>query len=181
MNQPSTRGGQLVFGRLLQPWHRSRKPLPRADEAFRYTGHVQGREPRTLKPHLQESWSLVWNKALLGLRVIYRPHFRWGGVSGMWYVYQRTACQMSTLVKESCRGKSLRLYTGIFSFVSTVVIFFSFLHLEQLFGERWQKFLTLSKKPQWLFWLYVLWPSLFHPTSLFVDGVYTFKLNWPIE
>lgn len=67
---------------------------------------------------LQEPWSLVWNETLLGLRVIYRPHFEWGGVSGMWCVYQRTAFQ--------CRGKPLRLYTGIFSFVSTVVIFFPF-------------------------------------------------------
>ena len=48
---------------------------------------------------LQEPWSLVWNEALLRLRVIYRPHFQWGGVSGMWCVYQRTAFQMSALVK----------------------------------------------------------------------------------
>lgn len=150
------------------------------DEAFRHMGHIQGREPRTLKPHLQESWSLVWNKALLGLRVIYRPHFRWGGVAGMWYVYQIQNAKCQPLLKKAVEAHLWGFILEYFP-LNQLLWFFSFLHLEQLFGERWQKFLTLSKKPQWLFWLYVLWPSLFLPTSLFVDGVYTFKLNWPIE
>lgn len=184
MNQTSTRGGQLVFGRLLQLWHRSRKQLLRADQAFRRTGHIRAESQglwSAVQDGLQEPWSLVWNEALLGLRVIYRPHFRWGGVSGMWCIYQRTACQMSAPVKESCRGKTSRLYTGIFSFASTVVIFFPFC--------VWNSYLVRDDKNfcPWVRDLdnysdfYVLWPSLFLPTSLFVEGVYTFKLNWPIE